>query len=39
VPVRTKEEGIGCQWHPSARTHQRVAGQLTEVLRELLGWE
>jgi lysophospholipase L1-like esterase len=39
VPVRTKEEGLGCQWHPSALTHQRVAAQLTAVLRELLGWQ
>jgi lysophospholipase L1-like esterase len=39
VPVRAREEGIGCQWHPSARTHQRVAGQLTALLRELLGWQ
>ncbi len=39
VPVRKKEEGLGCQWHPSTRTHQRVSWQLTEVLRELLGWQ
>jgi lysophospholipase L1-like esterase len=39
VPPRTPEEGVGCDWHPSPRTHQRVAEQFIPLLSNLLGWE
>ncbi len=38
VPPRREDEGLGCTWHPSRKTHQRVAEQMTPLLRELLGW-
>ncbi|WP_395808172.1 SGNH/GDSL hydrolase family protein [Archangium minus] len=39
VPPRLEDEGFGCTWHPSRKTHQRVAEQMTRYLRELLGWK
>ena len=38
VPPSLKEEGLGCGWHASGRTHQRTAEQLTPLLRAWLGW-
>jgi lysophospholipase L1-like esterase len=38
VPQSLEEEGLGCTWHPSRKNHQRVAEQMTPLLRELLGW-
>ena len=34
----TAEEGYGCQFHPSATTHRRLATELTTLLRQRLGW-
>jgi lysophospholipase L1-like esterase len=31
-------DGYGCDWHPSLRTHEIMAEALTEALREELGW-
>ena len=31
-------DGYGCDWHPSARTHQVMADALTAKLRAELGW-
>jgi lysophospholipase L1-like esterase len=31
-------DGFGSDYHPSARTHRRMAEQLTAVLRALVGW-
>jgi lysophospholipase L1-like esterase len=31
-------DGYGCDWHPSARTHQIMAGVLATKLRAELGW-
>ena len=28
----------GCDWHPSARTHEAMANELAEVLAPRLGW-
>jgi lysophospholipase L1-like esterase len=39
VPPKREDEGLGCMWHPSRKTHQRVADQMTPFLRELLGWK
>ncbi|HEX8439348.1 SGNH/GDSL hydrolase family protein [Archangium sp.] len=39
VPPRFDDEGLGCTWHPSRKTHQRTADQMTPWLRELLGWK
>lgn len=39
VPPRHEDEGFGCMWHPSRKTHQRTAEQMTPLLRGLLGWE
>ena len=30
--------GFGCDWHPSVATHEQMAGHLTDVLRQTLGW-
>ena len=32
------DEGFGADYHPSLRTHERMAGELTRALREQLGW-
>jgi lysophospholipase L1-like esterase len=37
-PPQSPAEGYGCDWHPSARTHARMAEQLTATIRALLGW-
>lgn len=39
VPPRFEDEGYGCTWHPSRKTHQRIATQMTPLLRDLLGWK
>jgi lysophospholipase L1-like esterase len=39
VPLTREDEGLGCTWHPSRKTHQRTAEQMTPLLRELLGWK
>ncbi|OJH37756.1 SGNH/GDSL hydrolase family protein [Cystobacter ferrugineus] len=38
VPANREDEGLGCLWHPSRKTHQRTAEQMTPLLREWLGW-
>ncbi|HEY3445231.1 MAG TPA: SGNH/GDSL hydrolase family protein [Myxococcales bacterium] len=30
--------GYGCDWHPSAATHQQMADHLAPILKGLLGW-
>ncbi|WP_158502040.1 SGNH/GDSL hydrolase family protein [Vitiosangium sp. GDMCC 1.1324] len=39
VPPRLEDEGLGCSWHPSRKTHQRVSEQMIPLLREVLGWK
>jgi hypothetical protein len=31
-------DGFGCDWHPSLKTHQKLAVELTAKLRSELGW-
>jgi len=33
-----ERDGIGGDWHPSAKTHERMAEQLTAEIRDKLGW-
>ncbi len=39
VPANREDEGLGCLWHPSRKTHQRTAEQMTPLLRDWLGWQ
>lgn len=39
VPPKLEDEGLGCTWHPSRKTHQRTAEQMIPLLREWLGWK
>ena len=32
-------EGLGAGWHPSQKTHARMAGELTALLRDCMSWE
>lgn len=32
------DEGFGADWHPSARCHMRMAGELSAYLRRLMKW-
>lgn len=33
-PVQLEEDGIAADWHPSAKTHVKVAAQLTDALKD-----
>ncbi|MCZ7645184.1 MAG: GDSL-type esterase/lipase family protein [Planctomycetota bacterium] len=33
-----QEDGIGADWHPSVKTHAKMATVLTAKLKELMGW-
>lgn len=33
-PVQNPDDGIAADWHPSAKTHEKVAEQLTKELKE-----
>ena len=37
-PSQDGSLGYGCDWHPSKRTHQAMAGRLEAELRRKLGW-
>jgi lysophospholipase L1-like esterase len=37
-PPQSPAEGYGCDYHPSAATHRRMAAQLTGIIRARLGW-
>jgi lysophospholipase L1-like esterase len=37
-PPITQEEGLGCDWHPSLKTHARMAKTLSEVLQREVAW-
>lgn len=37
-PQQDPANGIGADWHPSLKTHQLMADQLTEAIRSTLGW-
>ncbi len=39
MSAQTGDLGIGIDWHPSVEQHRKNAGELTEYIRELKGWE
>ncbi|MBN8526211.1 MAG: GDSL family lipase, partial [Planctomycetes bacterium] len=38
IPNQKMEDGIGADWHPSARTHQKMADVITAAIKAELGW-
>ena len=36
--TQNAEDGYGCDWHPSLRTHEIMAEALVAELRDDLGW-
>ncbi len=41
MPFMQQEEkdGIGADWHPSENTHHKMVAQLTEIIKDVMGWE
>ena len=37
-PVQQQSDGYGCDWHPSAKTHAKMAALLTAELKTRMGW-
>ena len=37
--VQEEADGIGADWHPSEKTHQKMAAQLTETISSVMGWK
>jgi lysophospholipase L1-like esterase len=37
-PMQTGADGYGCDWHPNAATHAKMATLLTAELKTRLGW-
>jgi hypothetical protein len=35
---QSSSNGLGCDYHPSAKTHQLMAAALVPVIRMLTGW-
>lgn len=38
LPDQRQADGIGADWHPSVKTHQRMAELIAAAIRERLGW-
>jgi lysophospholipase L1-like esterase len=38
VPEQKHADGLGCSFHPSVKTHQRMAERLVAIAHENLGW-
>jgi lysophospholipase L1-like esterase len=38
TPQDLNADGIGADWHPSVKTHQKMAAKLVEALKKDLGW-
>jgi lysophospholipase L1-like esterase len=38
IPPQDGSDGFGCDWHPSAARHQKVAAVVEAALRDALGW-
>lgn len=38
VTLSFTQDGWGCDWHPSAKTHASMGAALTAELKQLLGW-
>lgn len=36
--VQQMSDGLGSDWHPSVKTHQKMAAKLVETLKKDLGW-
>jgi lysophospholipase L1-like esterase len=37
-PVQSQDDGLGCDWHPSAKTNAKMAALLVAELKQRLGW-
>jgi lysophospholipase L1-like esterase len=37
-PTQDGSTGFGCDWHPSAQTHQAMGTQLAAAIKSALGW-
>jgi hypothetical protein len=37
-PEQNHADGLGCAFHPSLKTHERMAKLLTAFVKEHLGW-
>lgn len=37
--VQEEKDGIGADWHPSEKSHNKMVAQLTETIKVLMGWE
>lgn len=38
LPEQEEADGIGADFHPSKRTHQKTAALLTQKIKEFMGW-
>ena len=38
IPSQSESDGLGCDYHPSIKTHQKMADLLVSVLERELGW-
>jgi lysophospholipase L1-like esterase len=38
-PAQDPKHGLGCDWHPSVKTHELMAQHLSAFLRRRLGWK
>lgn len=38
VPTQRPSDGYGCGFHPSVKTHEKMASEVTKVLKERMGW-
>lgn len=38
VPTQRAADGYGCGFHPSVKTHERMATEVAKVIKERMGW-
>ena len=38
IAPQDQADGLGCDWHPSLKTHQKMAAVLEAALKSALGW-
>jgi hypothetical protein len=38
IPSQSSADGLGCDYHPSIKTHQKMADLVVAELRSELGW-
>jgi hypothetical protein len=36
--VQLESDGIGTDWHPSLKTHDKIAKQLISKIESIIGW-